>query len=617
MIIRRFTDTLDEQRPLEAGTKAAAQEEQGQKDASVPHPATTAQDPFDEVNFVRDALSNCCKEFFESLQKEQSSRLFFRKHRESTEGKVERKIRLSGLDDLDDFRAVVDGFGDEWKKRHGKASSNFHSVCKTLDAHKTVFTWFPSSNEYMSVFSGALKMVLQASIYHEEIAEYLSDAVASLCEKAALCTELLSIIKTDRMKKELAEVYKKLFVFLWEAAKWFTKPAYRRLLNSFNQAILKERKAAEDGIISAISKIRQMGEQEGLRWTSDIKDTTHDVNDRLKEMGSAFQSMEAKVDECRAESRCTQQQLLAMGRNMLHLLEQNFRKMDWEAQVQHQSYTRLMAKQLLEAVPVEMPGESSDEGDDGQGLSRTDVDAHCRKLDKFIHGTDGIALAEEGRILLADPIIVDRLGSWAANAATRSQKLWLEFPFELQEDTSARMAALGIILTAAQADAPFISYIPKRPNEADIPRGQCVEDAGLLSVVFSLIRQLLRFRPKDDSFKLQSDTVEQLDGSIKCWKTALSLLGDLLRHTTSLRYCILHGMNEFESEDSEGMCSELVKLLVDHSGKGKFPFSILFTTSGQSRILYDFIPWDDRARTEISMRAIERRGKVFESPMLS
>ncbi|KAL1623874.1 hypothetical protein SLS54_004340 [Diplodia seriata] len=534
-IIRRFTDTLDEQRPLDAGTKAAAQEEQGQKDASMQHPATSAQDPFDEVKFVRNALSNCCKEFFESLKKEQSSRLFFRKHRESTEGKVEHKIRLSGLDDLDDFRAVVDGFEDEWKKRHGKASSNFHSVCKTLDAHKAVFTWFPSSNEYMSVFSGALKMVLQASVYHEEIAEYLSDAVASLCEKAALCTELLSIIKTNRMKKELAEVYKKLFVFLWEAAKWFTKPAYRRLLNSFNQAILKERKAAEDGIISAISKIRQMGEQEGLRWTSDIKDTTHDVNDRLKEMGSAFQSMEAKVDECRAESRCTQQQLLAMGRNMLHLLEQNFRKMDWEAQVQYQSHTRLMAKQLLEAVPVDTPGESSDRGDDGQGLSRTDVDAHCRKLDKFIHGTDGIALAEEGRILLADPVIVDRLGSWAANAATQSQKLWLEFPFELQEDTSARMAALGIILTAAQADAPFISYIPKRPNEADIPRGQ----------------------PKDDSFKMQSNTMEQLDGSMKCWKTALSLLGDLLRHTTSLRYCIIHGMNDFESEDSEGMCSEL------------------------------------------------------------
>ncbi|KAF2135437.1 uncharacterized protein K452DRAFT_239385, partial [Aplosporella prunicola CBS 121167] len=494
---------------------------------------------------------------------------------------------------------IVDAIQNDWKSSHGVVSSNFHSICKTLDAHKMIVTWFPSKNEYASVLSSALKMVLQASLNHEEIADYLSGAVASLCERVSICTKLLPIIKTDELKAQLAEVYKKLFVFLWEAAKWFKKSSARRFLNSFNKTIVEERKKAESGINSAIDLIRERSQVEGLRWTNEIKDSSRNVEDRLKELA-------IKVDECREENRFSQQELVTIGKRMVLLLEQNWKKADFETKEQHDM--QFMTTHFLAAVPGNSLLHERQEVQVNQS-SRSEVDSYCQKFKKSIFGTDGLALAYEGRLLMADPDIIYRVSNWAARASTEPQVLWIEFPFELQEDSSARMAALGVILTAAQADAPFISYIPGRPNAADIPRSQSMEEAGLLSVVYGLIKQLLRFRPENDSFRIENDTLQQLDGSMRSWRVALNLLNSLLKHTTILRYCIIYGLNDFEGEESEGLCMELIKLLLSHSHRTDSPLSFLFTTSGQSRVMNEVIRREDRAWTGVSMRMLGKRGQ--------
>lgn len=174
------------------------------------------------------------------------------------------------------------------------------------------------------------------------------------------------------------------------------------------------------------------------------------------------------------------------------------------------------------------------------------------------------------------------------------------------------MAALGVIRTLALADAPFISYIPSRTATACMTQPQSREESGLLSVVYCLIRQLLRFRPSDDSFRADTDTLEHLDGGMGGWETGLSLLRDLLQHTASLRYCVIHGLNEFESETSEGLCKELVALLVDHSRQALHPLSLLFSTSGQSRVLHEFIGWEERVYTDSSTRMVRKRGENMD-----
>lgn len=110
---------------------------------------------------VRNALRESYTEYFASVKEKQRKRTIFKKHRASAENEIHERILQGDIETLDGVRAVVDSFEADWKKDHSKASSCFHSICKSLDAHKTVFSLFPSSNEYVAALSGALTMVVQ------------------------------------------------------------------------------------------------------------------------------------------------------------------------------------------------------------------------------------------------------------------------------------------------------------------------------------------------------------------------------------------------------------------------------------------------------------------------
>lgn len=241
-------------------------------------------------------------------------------------------------------------------------------------------------------------------------------------------------------------------------------------------------------------------------------------------------------------------------------------------------------------------------------VTREEADLKCRTLRAMIYGTDGIALARENRSRLIDINIISRLALWIQDAAGQSRKLWIDFPFEFQEDSPALVAALSIISIAARANAPFLSYICRKPRQVELTDSQSSENAGLLSLVNSLILQLLRFRPREDRFRFDRGMLSRLGGDISSWYLALDLLSVLLEHTAIVRYCIIHGMNEFESGDGAIKCNDLLKVLFSHSHRPENPLSILFTTSGQSRALYGAINQNDRASSNASTRGVNKRG---------
>lgn len=255
--------------------------------------------------------------------------------------------------------------------------------------------------------------------------------------------------------------------------------------------------------------------------------------------------------------------------------------------------------------------EEVDEGNLRQSdisATREETDLMCRTLRAMIYGTDGIGLAQENRSQLIDINIVSRLAVWIQDATGRSRNLWIDFPFEFQEDSPARAAALSIISLAARAKAPFLSYICHKPRQAELTNTQTPENAGLLSIVYSLILQLLRFRPSDDQFMFDRALLTRLNGDMTSWDVALRLLASLLEHTAIVRYCIIHGLNEFETKDGVIRCNELLNVLFSSSHRPENPFSILFTTSGQSRTLYGVIDQKDRISSDQSKRGVDKRG---------
>ena len=60
--------------------------------------------------------------------------------------------------------AVTDWNKKRQKGWRGKATSNFHKVCGTIDSHSNALKMLPSNNDYVSIFSGALTTIIQVSV---------------------------------------------------------------------------------------------------------------------------------------------------------------------------------------------------------------------------------------------------------------------------------------------------------------------------------------------------------------------------------------------------------------------------------------------------------------------
>jgi len=244
-------------------------------------------------------------------------------------------------------------------------------------------------------------------------------------------------------------------------------------------------------------------------------------------------------------------------------------------------------------------------------ISRAEADLQCKILHALVYGTDGIALAQARQAPSADVHILTSIGRWIQRGIEGPQRLWIQYPFESQENTSARMAALGVIWVAARANAPFISYICMKPRRADILTSQSVEGAGMLSMAYSLILQLLRFRPEDDGFKANPGLIQGLKGSMDCWERALGLLGLLLEQTPVVRYCVIHGLNELESGDGAERCKEFLGILGSAGLRPGAPLSILLTTSGQSKVLASATTREERASSSATLGEVNKRGQGF------
>lgn len=166
-------------------------------------------------------------------------------------------------------------------------------------------------------------------------------------------------------------------------------------------------------------------------------------------------------------------------------------------------------------------------------------------------------------------------------------------------------AVLSVISLAVQANAPFISYICQRPYRTLINVSQDSENAGVLSVVYSLILQLLHFRPPGDKVKFDRDMLAKLRGNMLGWNKVLELLRGLLEHTPAVRYCIIHGLNELENGEGAVKCKDLLNVLFANAHRPESPFSMLFTTSGASEMLNSVIDYKDRASSDLSMQKVK------------
>ncbi|KAK2802559.1 hypothetical protein FQN51_004351 [Onygenales sp. PD_10] len=558
ILIRRFTDQLTGANDLERSTKAAQieidEEEETEEHRRLkqlyesPADINISPQDFEAAEIARSALQKTVDKFIKEAQSAKPS-VFdrIRPSHKPAKTNATKVLQDSVQLDFNQLQELVENLEEKWKEDHGPAAKN-----------------------------------------HEEIAETLSSSVADISDKVARCSDLVLIIKTRRLREQLANIYACMFEFYHSVIEWYLQPKSSRAKGSFNENL----KAKFDKAM-------------------------HDIEDHISELyreahigNTAMVAMLlGKVDTLESELRRQRENYAAQdttaGRRMIILMGDSWIDSKFRKPALESSKTDRLA---IESAPHSQTVIAA-------GITRTQARTYIPALKRFVIGDEGPGQFGAGCFWVAEEGVLPKLRSWMADDAN-SRTLWVSSPGDGGGTTSARAAALAVVAAAWQAESPLISHFCQRPPHEKVRTGLSLEQVGLLGTVYSLICQLLQFRGAEGGGELdvsEASLASLTSGGMESWAASLTVLKALLDRTPVLMYCVIDGLNDLEWGGPGGeWCGQLVRVLLARQQLAGTVFHILFTTTGQSRVLPSCVQLKDRHLAVKRAMEVARFGERVE-----
>lgn len=425
----------------------------------------------------------------------------------------------------------------------------------------------------------------QAAKNHSEIAETLSKYIAIIADKVTTCSPLILLIKTQRLRKKLANIYARMFKFYQDAIEWYLHSKFSRLFLSFNENLKKGFEDAEKDIETCINELYREA--------------------NVSQMAMVAMAL-GEVVSLKAEVRRQQQTYAARdtlaGHRMFILMGDS-----WMESI---SPKRALESTRPNLQAAENPSRIQDVPPDG--ITRAQARAYSVALEPFIIGDAGPSLFGGDRFWLAEEDVLPKLRTWMIGDSA-PQTLWISSPYDTAGTTSARAAALAAVGAAWKAEAPLISHFCQRPQRDKIQAGMSIEQAGLVGLVYSLVHQLLQFSgPEDELLGIRETSLAALNGKAESWGASLEVLRELLDHSPVLIYCVIDGLNDLEWGNWGEWCQQVLDVLFARQRQVGTVFKILLTTEGQSQMLPLCVHLDDKYMATKGAREIARAGKRIE-----
>jgi hypothetical protein len=377
-----------------------------------------------------------------------------------------------------------------------------------------------------------------------------------------------------------------MFRFYQNAIEWYLHSKFGRFVRSFNENLTHIFEEAKQDIDDSINELYR---------------ETAIVNTAMVAM------INGKVSQLEAELRRQRHNYevkdTLAGRRMESMMQAT-----WTETKRLQALIET-AGNLTMLHTINTPGHLQKVATIREGHSKAQVLEH--NLEPFICGDEGPSLFERGRLVLANEDVHFKLRAWMVeNQSSRS--LWISSPYESKATTTGSLAAaLATMAAAWQAETPMISHFCKRPYINQLRSGLSIEQVGLISLVYSLIRQLLQFDRLETGLDLEEIQVDAFDGNIDSWDTSLKALRALLNHSEApqLLFCVIEGLNELEWGSGSSWCAQLLDVLMEKQRRAGTIFNVLFTTAGQSQVLPQFVEFGNRHMTTKRAREIQRTGR--------
>lgn len=217
---------------------------------------------------------------------------------------------------------------------------------------------------------------------------------------------------------------------------------------------------------------------------------------------------------------------------------------------------------------------------------------YSEKLSDHVFGQGTlVSLLDVPQVVALPNEMFARLREWMSS--NQSEILWVAGPSDHCRPSNVSPVAATMVKLFAEAKPMVVFNFCDLPRPRTIDDGKSVEEIGLISMVYSMIQQLIEHVPPEfdssNDFGLKRFT--PLNGDVSTLDAALELFGDLIRLCLPYIVFIIDGIQWLDYRKGQKGCKEFVntlrqlKTMKPPDNDPQCVYKVLFTTAGNPSCL--------------------------------
>lgn len=483
-LIRRFSDKLSETSPSEPLSRGLAS-----KVAVDRNRERSLQHEWDKLLLDGRELAERGVQDEEAVLLDQSRRLYFAWNQFQNSLPKDQRVRL-GYHDRPDIKYLLETVSkasatwqiDREKTKSGRLKDKFSNLCETCKNHSTLLSVFPKDDKYVTLLTGSLSAIAQASINHQNIAEGVVDTLDELSQDIDFWNrQMAEHGNIPELRRYIQELYVVVFEWFTEIFIRWSKSGWKRFLTSFDEGAFNRLFTERRNRIMAIERRME-------------RHVTLDFQHRTKvSMEKLVQSQEELLTSL-PEKLDSQRRLL--GSSLQLLLEQ---QKQWIPELPRPE----SPPALLQGSPMVIPQGSTVESDptpeknqtreSHHRFNRADIQAELRPfMERLKDQMEQLIQSTHHASLQIDQHVHHQLRTWLKSSGSTS--LWIQGPHGVPRPSQNSMTAVSIAALSGANGIPCISYFF---SLTDLTNSKTSKSETLRMFLVSLITQITKFIPEN------------------------------------------------------------------------------------------------------------------------
>lgn len=488
-----------------------------------------------------------------------------------------------------------------------KSIKRAQECLSTMDVHTVLMQALPNPNRYCELFFGVVYSIVRAAREQYRVAE------AFLKFLARINHAVNSAVQINSTTEMVATLYGQIFLFLGEFLRDYVAKARCRLLYSHNEDF----KSNFKNLVTSVENLAAM-RLESAADSIDCADKKSCAAFNLVDH-ARLEKVGLEGDARRHASQTTTVWQLIWNQRQQKLLN------DKRAAEQTRILEAFLASLKAQVHRIEIGAECHWSDNSAvhkparaldpskptpkRRLLKVILQEYSSPLQDYFDNNEQIHPFGRDQRLEISSSIAKALCDWTQT--NPSLPLAVEGSRPLGLPGRLTLVSACYISVARKQNIPVISHFC-----AASPRTN--KKAGLVALVYSLIRQLIELAPPmldcDSKCDLSGDRFRLLNGSIASWKDALAILDTLLRYRPPVLFCVIDSLDVFEEPADDTLEPYIQGLITTLSSYNTCLATSRPSTAGAVPTIATDTNTDPRSPGELTTSAIPTTTSDHPSP---